>query len=62
MKRSKSTTVPSIPAQGKHIAYSRETRDYAAYLDGQLVGYFGSHGEATIELDRVVFERLSHAA
>lgn len=46
----------------KEICYDRETRDYAMYLDGELVGYARSYHEAEITLDQLVFELLSHGA
>ena len=42
----------------KSIQYERETRDYRAELDGQLIGFFGSYHAAEVELNRVVYERL----
>lgn len=44
----------------KSIQYDRETRDYRATLDGQLIGWFRSHHEAEVELDRVAFDWLTH--
>ncbi len=46
----------------KHIKFDRLTKDYAAYLNGQLVGYFRTHSEAQSELDRLAFEALKRAA
>lgn len=43
----------------KEIAYSRETRDYAMYLDGELVGYERTYHNAEVELDRLVSELVS---
>lgn len=34
------------PGPGKHIAFDRATGDYAAYYDGQLLGYRPTHPEA----------------
>lgn len=44
----------------KEIKFDRETRDYAMYLDGELVGYARTYHEAEVELNRIVFEQLSH--
>jgi hypothetical protein len=44
----------------KEIVYDRETRDFAMYLDGRLVGYRASYHEAEIALDQIVYEALTH--
>lgn len=43
----------------KEIQYDRESRDYAMYLDGELVGFARTHHEAEITLDLLVFELLN---
>jgi hypothetical protein len=43
----------------KEICYDRETRDYAMYLDGELVGFARTYHEAEIALDQLVFELMS---
>ncbi len=43
----------------KEIVYDRETRDYAMYLDDELVGFARSYHEAETILDQLVFELLS---
>lgn len=45
----------------KEIVYDRETRDYAMYLDGELVGFARSYHEAEVTLDQLVFELLGNA-
>ncbi len=40
------------------IMYSRDTRDFAIYLDGALVGYAPSYLEAEAVLDQLVMELL----
>lgn len=45
----------------KEIVYDRETRDYAMYLDGELVGFARTYHEAEVTLDQLVYELLSHA-
>lgn len=42
----------------KTIVYDRETRDYAMYLDGDLVGFARTYLEAEITLDQLVFELM----
>jgi len=46
----------------KEIVFDRESRDYAMYLDGELVGYARTYHEAEITLDELVFELMSHGA
>jgi hypothetical protein len=43
----------------KEIVYNRETRDYAMYLDGELVGFACIYHEAEVMLDQFVFELMS---
>ena len=43
----------------KSISYDRETRDYAMYLDGELVGFARNHHEAEVTLDQLVFELVT---
>jgi hypothetical protein len=43
----------------KEIVYDRETRDYAMYLDGELVGFARTYHEAEITLDQLVFELMN---
>lgn len=42
----------------KEIVYDPETRDYAMYLDGELVGFARSYHEAEVVLDQLVFELM----
>jgi hypothetical protein len=46
----------------KEIVYDRETRDYAMYLDGELVGFARTYHEAEVTLDQLVFDLLSGEA
>ena len=46
----------------KEICYDRETRDFAMYLDGELIGFARTYHEAEITLDQLVFELMSHGA
>ena len=53
--------LPSEPhgVYRKEICYDRETRDYAMYLDGELVGFQRNYREAEITLDQLVFELMT---
>ena len=42
----------------KNIMYSRNTQDFAIYLDGVLVGYARSYLEAEAALDQLMMELL----
>jgi hypothetical protein len=42
----------------KLIMYDRSTRDYAIYLDGELIGYARSYLEAEAVLDQLHMELL----
>ncbi len=44
----------------KAIKYDRETRDYACYLDGELVGFARNYHAGEIMLDQLVFYLLAH--
>ena len=44
----------------KEIVYVHETRDYAMYLDGELVGFARTYHEAEVLLDLLVYELLTH--
>jgi len=43
----------------KQIVHDRATRDYAMYLDGELVGFARTYQEAEITLDQLIFELSS---
>jgi hypothetical protein len=43
----------------KEIVYDRETRDFAMYLDSELVGFARTYHEAEVTLDQLVFELIS---
>ena len=43
----------------KTIVHDRKTRDYAMYLDGELVGFARTYQEAEVTLDQLIFELLS---
>lgn len=40
----------------KEIVYDPETRDFAMYLDGELVGFARTYGEADETLDALIAE------
>jgi hypothetical protein len=40
----------------KEIIYDRETRDYAMYLDGELVGFARTYSDADATLDQLIAE------
>lgn len=46
----------------KQIIYDRETRDYAMYIDGELVGFARTYREAEATLDQLVFELMAGAS
>jgi hypothetical protein len=43
----------------KQIVYDRETKDFAMYLDSELVGYARTYLAAEVTLDQLVYELLS---
>jgi hypothetical protein len=43
----------------KHIKFDRETKDFAMYLDGELVGYARTYLEGETTLNELVYELLS---
>lgn len=43
----------------KAIIYDPETRDFAMYLDGELVGFARTYQEAETTLDELVYELLN---
>lgn len=46
----------------KRIEYSKLTKDYAAYVDGNLIGYYRTRPEAEEACNAYTFERLRRAA
>jgi len=44
------------------IRYDRETRDFAAYVDDVLIGFFGSYLAAELACDAYVFDTLTKGA
>lgn len=50
----------------KRISYDRETRDYAAMYDGELIGFYPSYHAAEVALDayalELAIEGLSYTA
>lgn len=43
----------------KEIVWDRESRDYAMYLDGELVGFARTYHEAEVTLDQLVYELMT---
>lgn len=41
----------------KEIIYDRETRDFALYLDGELVGFARSYADGERFIDTILAER-----
>jgi hypothetical protein len=46
----------------KEVKYDRVTRDYACYLDGELMGFERNYHAGEVYLDRLVFDLLSGGA
>jgi hypothetical protein len=44
----------------KAIVYDPETRDFAMYLDGELVGFARTYQEAEQTLDELVYDLLNN--
>jgi hypothetical protein len=57
--RGNAVGLPRDATYRKEILYDRETRDYACYLDGELVFFARTYQEAESTLDQLVFELLS---
>lgn len=49
----------SIPP-GKHVEHDRATGDFAAYYDGELLGYRRARPEAEALCDQHVYDLLNH--
>lgn len=43
----------------KEIIFDAETRDFAMYLDGELVGFARTYQEAEVTLDQLVYELIN---
>lgn len=52
--------VSYTPSYRKEIVYDREARDYALYLDSELIGFARTYGEADTTLDTLVSALVSH--
>lgn len=48
----------TTPAFEKSIRYDRETRDFRATLDDNLIGYFATYHDAEVALDQVAYDQL----
>ncbi len=49
-------TTNDTPLYRKEIVYDRASRDYAMYLNGELVGFDRTYHEAEVTLDQLVLE------
>jgi hypothetical protein len=45
----------------KRIEFDRETKDFAGYVNGELVGFFRTYQEAEEALDALVYDALRRA-
>lgn len=50
--------IDQAPLHDKQVVYDCETRDFAMYLDGELVGFARTYSEAEATLDALVYEIL----
>ena len=57
-RTTKKTAVKPIP-MGKYIRYDRETRDYAMYLNGELIGFARNYQEAEDALNEAQYKVLT---
>jgi len=46
----------------RSIRYDRETRDFAAYVDGILIGFYPNYHAAEVACDAYVFEAMQGVA
>lgn len=49
-----------MPMYTKFIRYERSTKDFAMFLNGELIGYASTRQAAQEQLDRIVYDLLSH--
>ncbi|GAA5528935.1 hypothetical protein [Herpetosiphon gulosus] len=52
----------TTPAFTKAIRYDRLTKDFALYLNGELIGYASSYSEGESRLNELVYEMLRRAS
>jgi hypothetical protein len=45
----------------REIKYDRETRDYACYIDGELIGFAKSYHDGEVVCDQYVYDELARA-
>lgn len=53
MLTSNSDSTKANATMNKEIKYDRASRDYAMYLNGELVGYASTYHDAEVELDYI---------
>jgi hypothetical protein len=51
---------PAAPGPGKHIAYDPITGDWAAYYNGNLLGYRKRQDQAQTLADQFVYDLFRH--
>lgn len=51
-----------ITTTTREIVYDKESRDFAMYLNGELVGFARTHHDAEVTIDELVHSTLTHAA
>lgn len=56
------TAIPAPLCYAREIVYSPETKDYAMYLNGELIGFARTHHDAEVTIDELVRSTLTHAA
>lgn len=52
----------TIPQDGKCIRYDRETKDYACYLDGRLIGYAANYSAGETLCNDTYYAQLTHTS
>ena len=52
----------TIPQDGKHIRYDRETKDYACYLNGEFIGYAPNYSDGETLCEQTYYAQLSHTS
>jgi hypothetical protein len=50
---------PAAATYAKAICYAPASRDFAMYLDGELVGFARNYAEAEQTLDELVYELIN---
>lgn len=45
----------------REIVYDRKTRDYAVYIDGELIGFAANYHAGEVMADRHIFDELARS-